>query len=371
MIDLRWTELSFGLSFLFNISFVLYVILFFRRSVHLPMEQDKKTNSFLLLISLLLIILVSANSGSDWYSYQDWVWNYDFHVGSKNYGEPIYGYIIQFVNQNYLLFRLMVWGSAFFFSCIAFKRFGISVNAAVFFMLAVYLLRFNYARSTLAMASYFLGLTFLVKPMKGKRIISFCFAALLFWGAYEFHHSFLPILFLSFVVFLPVDRPWALLLLVLILPLFAYYFKENLDLVDRIGSDYLSTKMEKFVEKKGETANFLGLIADILLYGSFVLPIIIDSLAIVKYRKTIDLQVKRLFRITIGIALFSVSFLFMGLNSSVFTYRYLFMTFIPLTIITVYLYQNRVLNRTSFSVILLWGIVSNMQQLIVGLNNTL
>ncbi len=371
MIDLRWTELSFELSLLFNLAFIFYIVVYYRKCVNNQLVLlSGKVDVSLILFSLLLIILVSANSGSDWYSYQDLVWNYDFRRGVENYGEPIYGYLIRIVNRNYLLFRLIVWGGAFLLTCLTFKRFEISINVAVYFLMAVYLLKFNYARATLAMACYFFGLSFLLKPIKGKRLISILLIALFFWGAYEFHHSILPVLVFSVIAFLPLEKPVVLLLLAILLPLFAYYLKGHFDLIDSFGDEYLSSRLDKYLEKEGGVANLLGKIADVLFYGTLALPFVFDTITLVKYGKRIESWITRLFRVTICIFLFSISFVFMGLSSAIFTYRYLLMAFIPLTIVSVYLYQNKYLSKFSFSFILFWGIMANMQSLLVGLLHT-
>lgn len=367
MIDLLWTDLTFELSLLFNISYVLFFLLFYKKCV-INQTGNSRLSFFLLFYALLLVILVSAGSNSDWYSYQDMVWNYDLHVGASNYGEPFYGYLINAVNQNYLLFRLCVWGGAFVLSCFTFKRFGVNVNSATFFLISVYLIRFNYARASLAFSSYFLGLSFLLRPIKGQRILSFVLTVLFFWGAYEFHYSLLPVILLSVMAFLPLDKPFVVIILLLSLPLLASIINNNLDFFD---SDYIASKLETYEERDDGRANFLGIIAKILMYGAFVIPILISSRVMTKHNRLIDLPIKRLFRVMIGIFIFALTFLFMGYKTEVFFYRYLFMTMIPLAVICVYLYRGKMMSKTMFTVILGWGIMSTVQPLLTGLYHTL
>ena len=143
MIDLNWTESTFGIAFTFLISFAIYVMYFYRQYGKNQQWSQNKLNLWLFLFSLILIIVVSANSSSDWYHYQQLVKEYDTTLNARNYGEPVYGYIIQFVDKNYLLFRLAVWGTAFLFTFFAFKRFDVNVNVAVYLIVSCYLLKYN------------------------------------------------------------------------------------------------------------------------------------------------------------------------------------------------------------------------------------
>lgn len=375
MIDLRWTDLSFGLSLFFNLAFLLFVFVYYKECVSLPAFGEKKRIS-LLLYSLVLVIVVSAGSNSDWYSYQQMVWDFDPTAGATNYGESFYSYLIAFVNQNYLLFRLFVWGGAFILSLFVFARFGVDVNVAVFFLISVFLIRFNYARASLAMSSYFFGLSFLLKPIKSHRLLSFILMALSFWGAYEFHHSLLPILLLTLVVYLPIDKYYVLLLILVLLPFGASIISNSVMsgsslTADLFEDDYFTTKIAAYSDREYGQSSLLGIIGNILMYGAFVFPALITTILVARNSKSLELHVKRLYRLMISIVLFSVSFLFMGINSYLFFYRYLFMSMIPLTILCTYLYQNSIMKKNLYICIVLWGIVSTVQPLITGLYHTL
>lgn len=164
--ELSWTELSKDTSLVFLLLFILFIALYYKKNIVLNPQKNIRVGQ--LVLSILLIVIVSASSGSDWFSYQQMVWNYDFSNGATNYGEPVYGYIARFTERNYLLFRLIVWGGAFLCALQAFKRMRINVNMAAFMLIAAFLLRFNYARASLGMAIYFLGLSFLISPYRKK-----------------------------------------------------------------------------------------------------------------------------------------------------------------------------------------------------------
>lgn len=367
MIDLRWTELSKSLSLLFIISYGLYVVYYYGKSVSLASLRKTSSITGIVLFSLYLIVFVSTNSGSDWYSYQDMVWNYDLRPGADNYGEPIYRYIVWIVNRNYFSFRIIVWGGAFLLACLSFKKFGINIKTAVYFFIVVFLVRFNYARASLAAACYFYGLTTLLKPYKNKAI-NYIIAGVSFVFAYEFHHSILPVLLFTFAVFIPLEKYYIIIPLIIILPFIATFILDRISIIEILANDYVVDKVGRYMERTSEEATTFGMVAEIIMYGGFLVPFILTSFIFFRNRnKKIEKAVMYIYRITITIILFAASFLFMGLLSDAFTYRYLFMTAVPLTILSVYLYQNKLMKKTVFITILAFGIIANIYPLLYGL----
>ena len=285
--------------------------------------------------------------------------SYDFNIGAYNYGEPVYRHIIRFVNKNYLLFRLIVWGGAFVLTCAVFKRFEINTNAAIFFLIAVFLIKFNYARATLGMASFYLGLSYLLKPPKGRFVLSLICAVLFFWGAYVFHNSMLLLIILApIVVILPMDKPYILIIVLIALPLLASILNNSIFLVDQLENEYLSDKLNRTLERENGRANLFGIIQSIISYGVFIIPLVLDTIVLSRNHRYVSATMIKLYRVTISTVVFAASFLFMNLDSTLIFYRILFMSFIPLTIITVYLYEKQYMNRTKYKFVLGWGILS-------------
>lgn len=364
MIDLYWTSPTIGLALFFLLAYLFYVLIYYKKNVTHPQRQQYHNNWGLFLFSLLLIIVVSESPNADWYSYQKMIWEYDLSEGAINYGEPIYRYIVQFVNRNYLLFRLVVWGGAFLLARITFRRFGLNVNIASFVLVSVFLIKFNYARASLGMACYFFGLSFLLKPSKKGKFIDLLIIILSFIGAYEFHHSMLVLLAFTLLIYLPLDKPVVLLGLLLALPVMASIISHNFDFVNFFNDEYLSNKVQGVVAFTAESANIYGIISAIISYGAFVVPLLVTLIIMFKHQKELEISIVRLFRLTVCVDLFALSFLFMGLDSNLLFYRHLFMTFIPLTVLSVYFYEKQLMSRKWFSFIVLWGIMSQSYTLI-------
>ena len=353
MFDFTWTDHTFG-NVLYCIAvFTLFIVLFYRKYVTKALVQSTKADLALIIAAFVLII--TACIDGDWFHYGEMVHDYDLTPNATNYGEPVYFYIINTVNKNYLLFRIIVWGLAFWMTCMAFKRFEINPNIAVFFLIAVFLVKFNYARATLGMASYYLGLSFLLKPRKSLSHINWLLAILFLFGAYVFHHSMLVLIILTITAFLPFDKPVVIMAMAICLPLLASALKSSLNLVDMLDNEYLSEKLDKYMELDKGRSNIFGIIASFFGYGVFLIPVIMDTVAVLKNHTIVSGMIKRLFRITLSTLLFSLSFLFMGLDSNVFVYRFMFMTFIPITIVTVYLFEHHCIDKKRYSIIVLWG----------------
>lgn len=364
MIDFTWSEHTLINVLYCIISYGLFIVVFYKRYVTNAMSQSAKPNFGLMVFALLLI--VSACIDTDWFHYREMVHSYDFTVGASNYGEPVYGYIVGLVGQNYLLFRLTVWGLAFWLTCIAFRRFGVNVNLAVFFLIAVFLIKFNYARATLGMASFYVGLSYLIKPKKGHIVLSLICAVLFFWCAFEFHHSMLILVILApIVVILPMDKPFVLIFVLLLLPFLASLFNDSLLLVDLFDNEYLSSRFNKGLDRDSLQANVFGVIQSVINYGVFVVPIILNTIVLSKNHRVVSSTMIKLYRFTIGVVVLAVSFLFMGLESRLFLYRILYMSIIPLTIISTGFYENRLMNRNQYRIIIWWGVFAIVYALLV------
>lgn len=354
MFDFTWSDHTIGNVLYCAIIYLLFVLLFYKKYVKFALYQGHTTNRWLILAALILII--TACIDGDWFHYREMVDNYDFTVGARNHGEPLYAYIISLVNKNYLLFRIIVWGGAFGFTCFAFKRFEININTAVFFLIAIFLVKFNYSRATLGMSSYFLGLSFLLKPIKRRKMLSFIVAAFLMLLAYEFHHSMIALVVLTIVAYFPLDRPFVVIIVLLLLPIVASVLHNNLFLIDQWENEYLSDKFSHYIERETSRSNMLGIIGDIIGYGVFVIPLFLNTIVVFKNSRLIEMPMKRLFRIVLSTSVLAFAFALMRLDSTVFIYRILFMTFIPLTILTVFFYEKGFMKFKQYSLIVLWGI---------------
>lgn len=366
MIDLTWTKTTVGLVAFFIFIYLLFVAVYYKKYAYKPQWQNKKVDGALAFFAFVLILIVAPNEGSDWFGYQEHVWEYDFNALYQHY-EPIYGYIIAIVNKNYLLFRIVVWGGAFFLTCKAFERFNINKNVGIFFIVTVFLLTFNYARATLGMSAYCVGLAFLLKPGKKGKILSYIFSLFFFFLAYSCHHSLLILVGMTFAIFLPLDRPLIIMGALILLPTAAAFMYSNFSIADNLGDEDVAEKLQIYEEMEKASWNIYGLFRYAIQYGAFYFPIIANAIIVIKNKKIVEKSFVKLNNVILATVITSSAFLFMGFDNLIFTYRILFMTMIPSTILTIHLYENKYLKRGLYNAIIIWGIAGTLFPLLYGI----
>ena len=375
MIDFYWTQASLLTTFLCLLLYSFFIIHYYKTcTIDLFNSSIPKNNSWLFIWSAILVIYLCIDN--DWYHYQQMVWNYDFSVGAINYGEKIYGLIARIVNKNYILFRIIVWGGALLLSKQTFERYEVNVNAAIYFLISVFVLKFGYARSTLGMACYFYGLSFWTSPLKGKKLLSITIGCLFFWLSTLFHSSCSVLVALTISIFLPINK-FTVVGSFILLPILGIYLKSFFDLISLSGSlsdEYLINRMNSYSDRIDNQANLFGIISNIIMYGTFFIPLIGIVVIVLKDTMRLTCSQLKLFKVTFSLTILSITFLFTGLSTNVYFYRLLFMTFIPISIFVVALYKKGYLTKKYFKLILYWGIVSNLYRILLMIykisNNT-
>lgn len=362
--------------------FMLYcflVSLFFRGNVtHIYEQENNKTRTILLFCGLLLFALTSFMNG-DFFHYYEFMSEYKTRVyGDQERGlEIFYQYLIYFINGNYPLFRLAVWGSSLILIVFAAQKFRVNVYHTLFIILAGYIIVFSYARATLAMAVLSVGLVLAsiasLYPFF-KRFRSTLVAILIIISSIYFHRSMLPIIFIAFGwILMPWKRQlsryslWLFPVLVAICSMILNIAFEEVFLMANTIDDQtgMLDKAEFYAEQEAVETNVNGHIRLALHYSVFFVPFVIISIF---FRSTqtvrmLDNHIIWLYQAIYLLFVFATSFLFVDMDSNVLFYRYLYMTFIPLTILIVYLKDRRLLEKRHYLWMVTCFIISNLCQL--------
>lgn len=331
-------------------------------------------NSVFLLVSQrikiaqILIIglcLVCFCLDGDFFRLMEVIQNYDFTVGSYNYGEAVYGSIALLVNRSYLLFRVVVWGGAFLLLCLTANRYGIDVYKTSAYLYATMPVTFCYARVTLCMSIVFCGLSYFCKPVKNKWL-GYFFGMLLMWISTYFHNTSYIMIVMSLAIFAPVNKK-TLFLFVILAPIIVRYTQSVfLDLVsvsDMLENEGLADRLNRSVETSDTSLIDFSTpgvaFQRILQYISFYIPIFIVSLVCLKKESvfTIEKGIQRLFKVMFSLFLLSFVFLMFEQASKTLYYRTLFMTMIPLVIIIQYLHSNMLISSKQYKMCLASGVL--------------
>lgn len=368
MIDFSYSSPSLAIYTSYTIFFVIIVFVGYQKCVNLSNRyKHNKLFSF-----LVFVFVVTCSVTGDFYHYQQMVWNYDFTPGALNHGEPIYKYIIGFVDRNYLLFRILVWGGGLLVYNKLVQRIGLNQSNVLFVMFSLYVLVYSYARSSLAMVLYFWGVTVLVVNKKnilpGKII-----GLLLICLSYCFHHSMIIAIVLTPIIFIKLTKGRVLFLMT-ILPLLFFigkgYIQQLIFAESIFSNDDLQGTLEFYSNREVAATNWKGKIYEFSGYLTFFIPLLtcLYSLYFRKKNRVNAPQIIQAFlKLSIALVLISVMFLFLDIQGKVFFYRILYMTFIPISIVLYYIYDAGLIKKKTFCYIIAYGIAAQLYRLLYSI----
>ena len=343
---------------------------------NLFIKADLKGGRIFLFCGLLLFAL-TAFVGADFFHYYEFMSEYRGQVfGDQELGlESFYQYLINYIDGNYFIFRLVVWGGSLALIVTATRLFGANVYHTLFVILAGFIVTYSYARATLAMSVFSLGIVIICTANKHKKgIIKTIIGIAIVACSIYFHRSMLPMIVVAACwLLLPCKKQlsrYSLLLfpiiVVIVSNILKIVFAEVIDMVGMIDdeSGFLQ-KTEYYVEQETVDVNTNGIIRLVFHYANFYLPFLI--LGKVFSEKTalqnISSECVKLYQIVYLIYAFATSFLFLGVGSSVFFDRYLYMSFIPLSILITYMKDSGVLSNKRYLWIVTCFILCNFLQL--------
>lgn len=355
MIDITVSECSKGMYLFCFLYYMVITFCYRKRYNTLTYTANMNINAGFFFM-VLIYLLLSFRNGDYWH-YREFVVNFDeFWMPS----EPLYDSLATFVGRNYLLFRLVVWGAALCLYLKIVKRFKLNRNTTLYFLFTVYILFFEYARASLAMAVFFLGLSYVLKP-SSNAFFSTVFGIAIMVSSYFFHHSMLVLIILSLVCLFPVNKHIYIVAFIC-LPLLAYFVKYVLESFLGIGlnsMEVIYNKMEGYSEYEATELSILETIRSVWKYSLFYIPLAISSVVVFakKNQGSLPSFIKRLYSITYAIILFATCFLFMGFDNNIMYYRFLYMSMIPLSILMSYFRGKELIPIRIYKYFILWAIM--------------
>lgn len=359
MFDFPFEESNFWTA-LYCIVFFLYLVwINFKRGIANIHKVKIPTYKKQCAVFLIAFFIVTHCYSGDFFHFMETVHNYDFTPGRYNYGEKIYLLIGEVLNRNYFLFRIVVWGGSFILFCLTAKRMNIPVYYAAIFLALSFSITFSYARVTAAMATFFYGLSFLCIPMNKSKVRGYFIGFVLIICSTYFHNSAFIMAILSIMVFLPLRKKLVVLIICLI-PLLSLLLKDyfELFLYDESTDEVVARKMQRYSERELDFG-ISRYILNTTKYLSFYFPIIICLYTIFKYKiHQISDTILRMEKVVFGLVLTSTCFIFLGQDFFTFYYRILFMTMIPLCLISTKLYYDQIISRKMYLWCCIPGIVS-------------
>ena len=339
-------------------------------------EQESYRGRTILLSCGLLLFALTSFVGADFFHYYEAMVVYKNQAfGDQEIGlEAFYQYLIYYTNGNYFLFRLTIWGGSLALIIAAAHKFGASIYRTLFVILAGFIVTYSYARATLAMSVFSMGVVIICMAVENNRkFLPIIIGSAIVACSTFFHRSMFPMLA---IVLLWLLLPWKKILTkysIWLFPLFVAFFYlilkvafEDMFMITNALDDEtgLLDKAEFYSEQEAAKNNMNGYIRLALQYSTFYLPMFILSrvLSSEKVLQMVDKKVVWLYLITFLIFAFATSFLFLDIDSSVMFYRYLFMSFILLSILIVYLNDKGMLTTKQYHCMMACFIIYNLFQ---------
>lgn len=350
MFDIHVVELTKELYFTANIFYILIIMLFWKRNVTYfddPMPSQK------LMTFIIIIFLLFAFDGGDYYHYCRKV-----HEGDMEKNEEIYSYIVELVGRNYLLFRLIIWGGALLIFQKTARRFNLNVPRTTFILFAMFITIFDYARASLAMSIYFLGLSYICVPSKNK-VFSYIYAVALIITSTYFHRSMAIAGIMTIMAFLPLNKK-TIPLMLMFFAVSGFFLNSLLDtfLGAQMFSDDINSKIERTagIDIEWEMSTFEW-IRRYIEYSLFFGPLILLYYKFFyKPEQVISESFVKLYKVALGMVLLALATLITDLQSFVLFYRFLYMAMIPVVLLVSYSRQEMIISEKMFLTIMRVGV---------------
>lgn len=308
----------------------------------------KRTN---VIVVLILVFCLFSFWGQDWFGYLKY-----FDVIKS--GEDIlsleypYKWIIKNLSPNYIIFRLIIWGSALFFFYETLKKLRLNIPVAFYFFTSIYLIWFSYARVTLAMAMIFYGLALLHSNERRK-----FWTIIKGWGfillSFYFHKSsffcIIVVVMVELVLMLRLNRKGVLCLIFAFVPLFLYILSYVLKssvlfIMDdetsvlnnymNSGSSYLLSE-----DKNIGIGAFISVLLERLPYFLIAYLCVGSIVKKVELSKQLEPFIWILILLVLEASLFAFD---LGMNTNVLYGRLMRYTQIPACIVLTYFYTNNI-----------------------------
>lgn len=360
MVDITPLEKSLGQSLYCFAIYLLLVLIGSVYNVNYELRRvEKKNITFFLVLGLFVYTLTNFVNG-DYYHYYVYINNL-YSVNSSRGLEPLYQHVALLFNNNYLLFRLFVWGLALFLYIKTIKRFNLSVNHTIFILIVCFFNTFSYARASLGMAIFFYGFSYFYvsdkHPLLGKILgIAFMIASIYF-------HRSMYILLGMFVIsyFVPTNKT-GLLSLLCIFPILVTGVKllfGNLLESNSVDDEMMASKMLLYSEAVSEQLNWKGVFQNLLQYSTYYVPLIMVTKKFIFDNKVYEISSAyvHLYKLTFAVIYLASIFLFVVATNQVFFYRILFMSMIPTTFLLSYLVDKKIIEFKKFKLVITLGVL--------------
>lgn len=170
-----------------NLLMVAFLLLLGRKGLREPYILRPWRRYFVIFISMIFCLF--SFWGTDWFHYAEMYINLVYMDGFNTSLENVYYFIANYLSPNYLVFRAIIWGGALYLLCLLFRHVSIRGDLLLAIFCALWLLDFSYGRVVMSYTMMYLGGAVLMKPVRGKMLLSLMLGIILLVLSLFFHKS--------------------------------------------------------------------------------------------------------------------------------------------------------------------------------------
>ena len=260
-----------------NLFLWLFLIMVYRKDFWA--YRIKRNQNYWLLYCCVSLFTTFAFSEPDTYHYHE-IYDRMLKINSSIHVEDFYYILLKFLPENYYLWRFFIWGIATLILIIAFNRFHLNPGVVSFLLPVILLQQLSITRGCLGISIFLLSISFLLKPIKGRRIISVLISIIGCIVSLYFHRSMPIFIFLFFFSYIPLNR-FSILTLIILFPFIRLLLVPQMVQLLNLGifnEDTIMFSM-KYIQGEQSIANVMGLARQAFEY----LPRFLIIYFIVKY----------------------------------------------------------------------------------------
>lgn len=329
----------------FNI-FLIFILFLISRSAYRYFELSKPKRNIVLI--LVLICCLFSFWGKDWFGYLEY-----FEEIQQGYNvkamEPIYNFVGGLC-PNYIVFRLIIWGTAFLLFYRTIRTLPINKDVALFFFCSIFLIWFSYARVSLAMATMFYGYAKLATAENRFGLRGIVGISLICISFFLHKSSIIAIIALLISeVLRRFNKKFVIWFFILLFPIGVYILTSRFSgiveyLVGGEGSmlNEYAISGNKYLESDVHNAGIGTYIQSFLENFPYYLLALMSIKALSRYRQTIPHSIQLFMVVLILLILIASLFAFdLGLNTSAVYVRMMRYLQIPACILLTYFHTHR------------------------------
>lgn len=357
MFDLTLKSITVGTA-LFSLLFYLLVSVWNRSLAlcahNLEEESIKHKLAYRGLVLGMFVLLMTNVYETDYFSYAEIVHEFNFRTGAENHIEEIYTPVVALVSRHYLMFRAIVWGASLYAAMWVLRLYKVNKYSGLYVLLSMSFVMHFISRASLAVGLYFIGFALFTKALERKKWRKLLLGVVVMLLSVLFHKSAIFLVAMTVSIVVPFNKK-TIVLVLLAFPGLVYvareFFMEFMFLAQASsgGMSEIGSSMEGYAGRATMELNGLGMVREVYMSLCFYAPLVcmMKRLYFDKRvrREEVSKMVIHLFKISVGIGVVSLIFLFMGFEGLDFYRRTLWMVAISVPVLMCLCYREGVLSK--------------------------